>query len=159
MMSAKIAAPSLPKITVFRNKGYDIILSIDGVTNKILSRDLVAVAFLWENLSQPQFYKDLTGKTAFLEGWSWFNNLRLTLWTNLKLYTSMAKRLKLKVRKFRGANSYVCRSYRVKSGRRGVLSAPPPPPPSWIGLRSTFPNAYLKLEGCVSFEYNLCKSN
>ena len=67
-------------------------------------QSLVTLAFIWEKLSQPQFYKDLTRKTAFFEGWSWFkfNNLELVLGTSLKFYTSMAKRLKLKVRKFWG---------------------------------------------------------
>ena len=43
----------------------------------------------------------MTRKIAFFEGWSWFkfNNLGLALGTNLKLYTSVAKGLKLKVRK------------------------------------------------------------
>ena len=52
-------------------------------------------------VSQSQFYKDLTRKVAFFEGWSWFklNNLGLALGTNLKFYTSVAKGLKLKVRK------------------------------------------------------------
>ena len=55
-------------------------------------------------LSQPQFCKDLTRNTAFLEGWSWFkfNKLGLPLGTNLKFYTSVAKELKQKVRKFWG---------------------------------------------------------
>ena len=39
MMSAKMATPGLLKITVFWNKGYDIIISVYDVTNKILSRD------------------------------------------------------------------------------------------------------------------------
>ena len=39
MMSAKMATPGLLKITVFWNKGYDFIISVDDVTNKILSRD------------------------------------------------------------------------------------------------------------------------
>ena len=40
MMSAKMATPGFLKITtVFRNKGYDVIISVDDVTNKILSRD------------------------------------------------------------------------------------------------------------------------
>ena len=38
MMSAKMAAPGLLKITLFWNKGYDVIISVDDVTNKILSR-------------------------------------------------------------------------------------------------------------------------
>ena len=47
---------------------------------------------------------DLTRKTAFFEGWSWFrfNNFVLALGTNLKFYTSVAKGLNVKVRKFWG---------------------------------------------------------
>ena len=43
---------------------------------------------------------------AFFEVWSWFkfNNLGLVLGTNLKFWTSVAKGLKLKVRKFWGPN-------------------------------------------------------
>ena len=50
---------------------------------------------------------DLTEKTAFLDGWSWFklNNQGLALGTDLKFYISMAKGLKLKVRKFLGLTS------------------------------------------------------
>ena len=63
-------------------------------------QSLVTQAFLLEKLPQSQFYKDLTKK----KGWSWFkfNNPGLALGTNLKLYTSMAKGLKVKVRKFWG---------------------------------------------------------
>ena len=52
-MSAKIATPDLLKITVFWNKGYDVIISVDDVTNKILSRDsnYVVDAFMWPKLS------------------------------------------------------------------------------------------------------------
>ena len=48
----------------------------------------------------------ITRKTAFFEGWSWlkFNNFGKALGTNLKFYTSVAKGLKLKVRKFWGPN-------------------------------------------------------
>ena len=116
MISAKMATPGLLKITVFWNKGCGIIISVDDVTNKISSCDsnyivdvfmwpkLVTIAFLWERLSQPQFYNDLTRKAGFFEGWSWFrfNNLGLALSTNLNFYTSVANSLKLKVRKFRG---------------------------------------------------------
>ena len=57
----------------------------------LCDQSLVTVAFLLEKLSQPQFYKDLTRKTAFFEGWSWFkfNNLGLALGANLKFYTSV----------------------------------------------------------------------
>ena len=46
----------------------------------------------------------MTKKTAFFEGWSWFkfNHLELALGTNLKLYNSLSKELKLKVKKFLG---------------------------------------------------------
>ena len=39
MMSAKITTPGLLKIRVFWNNGYDVIISVHDVTNKILSRD------------------------------------------------------------------------------------------------------------------------
>ena len=39
MMSAKMATPALFTITVFLNKGYDVIISVDDITNKILSND------------------------------------------------------------------------------------------------------------------------
>ena len=75
MMSAKMASPGLLKITVFWNKDYDVIISVDDVTNKFYhaiqiilqmyscDQSLVTEAFLWEKLSQPQFYNDLTRKT------------------------------------------------------------------------------------------------
>ena len=37
MMSAKLARLGFPKIKVFRKKGYVIIISINDVTDKILS--------------------------------------------------------------------------------------------------------------------------
>ena len=36
-MSPKMATPGLLKITVFWNKGYDVIIYVYDVTNKILS--------------------------------------------------------------------------------------------------------------------------
>ena len=39
IMSAKMATLGLLIIKVFWNKGYDVIISAHGVTNKILSRD------------------------------------------------------------------------------------------------------------------------
>ena len=40
MMSAKMATPSLLKIRLYRNKGYEVIIYVHEVTNKILSGDL-----------------------------------------------------------------------------------------------------------------------
>ena len=47
-------------------------------------------------------YKDLSRKRDFFEGWSWvrFYNLGLVLGVALKFYSSVAKELKLRVRKF-----------------------------------------------------------
>ena len=97
----EIGYASLLKIKVFWNKIYDVIISVHGVTNKILLHDsnhfacyqsLVTPVFLWDKLSWHQFHKDLTRKTVF-EGWSWFkfSNLGLPLGTGLKFYTSVAK--------------------------------------------------------------------
>ena len=76
-----MATQGLLKTTVFWNKGYDVINPVRDVTRD-LSRDsnyIVDVVmcpkfdnsrFLWEKSSQPQFYKDLTRKTAVFEGLS-----------------------------------------------------------------------------------------
>ena len=39
IMSAKMATPGLLKIKIFWNKGYDVIVSVHEVFNKILSCD------------------------------------------------------------------------------------------------------------------------
>ena len=120
MMSAKMATVGLLKTKIFWNKGYNVIAS----TDKILSweyiyiyicvcvcvyvcvwscdQSLVTLAFLWEKISQLQFYKDFTRKTTLFERWSWskFINLGLTQGTALKMCTSVGKGLKLNVRKF-----------------------------------------------------------
>ena len=52
MMSAKITTPDLPKITVFWNKGYDVIIFVYDVTKNFLSCDsnYTVDVFMW-----PQF--------------------------------------------------------------------------------------------------------
>ena len=49
MMSAKMAAPGLLKIPVFWNKGYEVIIFVDDVTNKVLSHDsnYTVDVFMW----------------------------------------------------------------------------------------------------------------
>ena len=49
MKSEKMATLSLLKITVFWNKGYDVIIPVDNVTNKVLSRNsnYIVDVFLW----------------------------------------------------------------------------------------------------------------
>ena len=39
IMSAKITTSGLVKTRVFRNDGYDVIISVHDVINKVLSRD------------------------------------------------------------------------------------------------------------------------
>ena len=116
MISAKMATPDLLRIMVFWNECYDVIISVITSPAKLYhviqiilqmcscDQSLVTVAFLWEKLSQLQFYRDLTRETVFFEGWSLFkfNNLRLALGANLKFCTSVTKGLKIKVRKFWG---------------------------------------------------------
>ena len=48
-MSAKMATPDLLEVTAFWNKGYDVIIPVDDVTNKILSRDsnYIVDVFMW----------------------------------------------------------------------------------------------------------------
>ena len=74
----------------------------------------------------------MTRKTAFFEGWSWFkfNNLGLALGTNLKVYTSLSKGLKLKVRKFWGLiPTFVEFTGEKLVGGTFLLPSPPTPPP------------------------------
>ena len=70
----------------------------------------------------------MTRKTTFFDGWSWFkfNNLGLALGTNLKFYTSVAKGLKLIVRKFWGLIPTFVEVTEGKLVGRGGLFAPPP---------------------------------
>ena len=49
LTSAKMATPGFLKITVFWKKGYDVIISVDDITNKILWRDsnYFVDVFMW----------------------------------------------------------------------------------------------------------------
>ena len=111
--------PGYLKVKIFWNKGYEVIISVHDVTNRFLSRDsnyIIDVVMWWPKFRNcsisirkviiTSILQGLDQKTAFFEGWSWskFNNLGLTLGTNFKFYTSVAKDLKLKVRKFVGLN-------------------------------------------------------
>ena len=52
MTSAKMATPGLHKIKVFCKKGYDVIIFVNDVTNKILSRDSNYIA---DVITGPKF--------------------------------------------------------------------------------------------------------
>ena len=46
MMSEKMATLDLLKIKVSSNRGYDVIICVNGITNEILSRDSNYIADL-----------------------------------------------------------------------------------------------------------------
>ena len=83
----------------------------------------------------------MTRKIAFFQGWSWFkfSNLGLALGRNLKFCTSVAKGLKLKVRKFWGPNPTFVEVTEVKLVG-GLFGSPP----SWIGLTVIKTNEHLQ---------------
>ena len=58
MMSPKLATPGLLKITEFWNKGYDVIVPIDDVTSKILSRDsnYIVDVFMWQKFGNSGIF-------------------------------------------------------------------------------------------------------
>ena len=136
IMSAKLATLGLLKIKVFRNKSYDVIISIHDVTRKILSRDsnyivdlVMKQKFVNCNISvNSNFVRIWSENTLFFRGgccWFKFNNLELALTMALKFYISVGKGLKLKFKKFWGTNSYVSRSYKGKTVR-GPFCSPSP---------------------------------
>ena len=53
-MPTKMATPGLLKIIVFCNKGYDVIISVDDITNKILSRYSIYIidVFMWSKFGK-----------------------------------------------------------------------------------------------------------
>ena len=68
MISAKIATPGLLKMTVFWNKGYDLIIPINGVTNKISSRDsnYIVDVFMWPKFGNSNISMSEVIKTTAL---------------------------------------------------------------------------------------------
>ena len=69
----------------------------------------------------------MTRKTTFFEGWTWFefNNLGMALGMTLKFYTSVAKGLKLKVRKFCGLSPAFVEVTEKKLVEGGPFYSPP----------------------------------
>ena len=108
----KMATLGLLKIKLFLNKDYDIIVSVHDVINNILSRDsynLVDVV-MWPNFGNNNFNERSYHNINFMRIWpdmSLFfgsfcfkvNYLGLALGMALKSHASVAKGLKLKVRK------------------------------------------------------------
>ena len=97
IMPAKFATLGLLEIKVVLNKGYSVIAFVNDINDKFLSRDsnyIVCVAM------RPKFF--ISSTSDFFKGWSWlkFNHLGRVLGIDLKFYSSMVKKLKLKFRKF-----------------------------------------------------------
>ena len=113
IMSAKSATLGFHKMKALQIKGYDVIISVHEVTNKILSQHLF-----------EKSYNNLNFIRILPKGQSWFgfNNLGLALGMVLEFYTRVAKRVKTKSQKNLVANSYVCRSYRKILGGGGPNS-------------------------------------
>ena len=55
MMSAKMATQGLLEISLFWNKGDDVIIPVNDVTSKVSSQDsnYIVDMFMWQKLSQP----------------------------------------------------------------------------------------------------------
>ena len=53
ILSAKMATPSLLKVNVFSNKGYDAIIHVHDITNKFWSSGLNCIVdlFMWPKFS------------------------------------------------------------------------------------------------------------
>ena len=83
---------SLP-FTLLRNLNWivDVVMWPNFSDSSYFMREVIITQILYE----------LDQKTRYFEGWSWFkfNNLRLVLCKALKVYSSMGRRLKLKLRK------------------------------------------------------------
>ena len=138
MMSAKMATPGLLKMMVFWNKVYGIIIFVDDVTKKLLSRDshYIVDVLMWQKFGNciismrevitTSILLGFDQKNRSFEEWSWFkfNNLGLALGAKLKFYTSLSEEFKLKVRKFLG----LIITYVEVTGEKLVRVAFLPPP-------------------------------
>ena len=76
MMSAKVATSDLFKITLFWNKCHDVIIRVDDVTNKILSRDPnhIADVFMWPKFGDSSISMSEVIKTSILQGFDQKNH-------------------------------------------------------------------------------------
>ena len=146
-MSAKLATPGFLKIKIFQKKSYGVIIPDYDVANNILLRDsnYIVDVVMWPKFGNSSIsMRDVIitsilwgfdQKNHFFGRWSWFkfNNLVMAIGTTLKFYSSVAKWLKLKVRKFWELSP----TFVEFTGEKlvGGLFCPSPfPTPFWIGL-------------------------
>ena len=71
MMLVKMAAPGLLKIPVFWNKGYDNIISVGEVTNKVLSHDSIYIGDMvtCPKFGNLHFYERSNSNLNFIRTW------------------------------------------------------------------------------------------
>ena len=138
-MSAKAATLDVLKINVFWKKADDLVVFVSDVSNETLSYDsnYIVDVVMWPkfgNISRREaiinsMLQGFDQKNHVFEEWSWFR------FNNLGLRLAMAlKWVKIKSQKILGANSYVCRSYRGKTG----WGSPFAHPQCLIGLITLF---------------------
>ena len=130
-MPSKMATPGLLKMKIFSKKGYDVIVYVHDVTKKILSSDsnYIVDPVMWRKFRNPSISTREVIVISIL-----FNNLGLAIAMSLKFYISVARRLKLKFRKFWG----LVPTFLEVTGEKLVggafllppTSLPPPPPDS-----------------------------
>ena len=83
MMSAKMATPGLLKIKVFWKKGYDVIIYVHDVTNKILSRDsnYIIDVVMWPKFGNSSISMRKVIITSIL--WGFDKKIRFFWWVVL----------------------------------------------------------------------------
>ena len=143
MISVKMATPGLLKITVFWYKGYDVIISVDDFINKILSHDsnYIVDVYMWPKFRNCSISMREVITTSILYGFDQKNHF---IWGvvlvqvqyfgtgtkyKLEIVYKSRKKVKTKSQKVLGANFYLCRSYRGKTGRGeegGTFCSPHP---------------------------------
>ena len=109
MMSAESVSPGLLKMKVFLNIVHDIIISVNIVNSKTLSCEssYTVDMVMWQKVCNSSIPMTEIIITSFLKGfdffetcsWFEFNILGLALGMVFKFYTSVAKGLKLELRK------------------------------------------------------------
>ena len=145
MMSAKLVTLDLLKIKVFWNKGYDVIISVYDINNKILSRDsnyIVDVArwskFRNSNISMRSYHKlsfvRIWPEKPFFSGELLVEVQQLRAGTRygLEILDQCGKRIKTTNQKVLD----LIPMFVEATGEKlvGGFFAPHPHPPSWTGL-------------------------
>ena len=77
MVSVKMATPGLLEITVFWNKGYDVIIPVDYITNQILSRDsnYIVDLLMWPKFGNSSISMREVITTSALKGFDQKNRV------------------------------------------------------------------------------------